>query len=378
MRRPTGVILTCIVLGCAALLLLFSAAGSFLAILLMGHLPATTAQPAPPPGMMNAIFVIIGLVYIVLAAWAIATIVGLAKMRNWARYSVIVIGAGFALMGVFGAIAMVAAQTMAHSVPMPPGQNPAVLHMVMLAGALFWLAIAAVGIWWIVYFALRTTREAFALAAGPQAIAIPGYIPPPSPYDPSSYAVASYIPAPDPNAPPVVAPVLMLDQAVAASAPPRRPLAITITAWLLIAGAVFILPFCFLPLPTFLFGVVMSGWPAHLTMLSLTVLSLLTGIGLLRLEKIALYAAYVFYAIGIFNTALYLLPSVRDRMIALQMDTMQKFSMGMPQPFPFDHHMMTLMMIPGLIFSTACWLVLVILLFINRAAFDRPTQDAAA
>ena len=170
---------------------------------------------------------------------------------------------------------------------MPPGQNPEVLRVAVVFIALFCLAIAAVGIWWIVYFSLRTTREAFALAAGPQAIPIPGYIPPPSPYDPSSYAVASYIPIPDPNAQPVAPPVLMLDEAVAiegvavANTPPRRPLAVTIIAWLYIVSGGVTLPCCFWPFPLFFLGVVMSGWTAHLTGAAFAILRLLAGIGLL-------------------------------------------------------------------------------------------------
>ncbi|HZL25549.1 MAG TPA: hypothetical protein VFC39_03365 [Acidobacteriaceae bacterium] len=377
MRRPVGVIITCILLGLAALLLLLNAFGAFVSILLRGHLPANGAGPTPPPAMMAVVFIVLGLFYLALAAWAIATLVGLVKMRNWARYSVIVIGVGLALMGVVGAIGMFAARTMMDSVPMPPGQNPAILRVVMVVAALFSLLIAAVGIWWIIYFALRTTREAFALAAGPQPVPIPGYIPPPSPYDPSSYAVASYIPAPDPNAPPpITAPVIMLDQAAAANTAPRRPVTITVIAWLLIVSGGVTLPCCLLPFPMFFFGVVMSGWAAHLTAVSFAVLMLLAGIGLLRLEKMALYLAYAMTALGLVNGASLLMPSVRDRMIAYQMDLMQKFSMGMPQPF--DNHMMALMMLPGLLLGVAYCLALLILLFLNRAAFDRPNQAAAA
>lgn len=376
MRRPVGVILSCIVLGLAALLLLLNAIGSFASILLVGHLPATTAGPAPPPGMMSGVFAVLGLFYLALAGWAIATIVGLAKMRNWARYSVIVIGVGVALIGVFGAIGMVAARAMIGSVPMPPGQNPEVLRVVVIFIALFCLAIAAVGIWWIVYFSLRTTREAFALAAGPRAIPTPGYIPPPSPYDPSSYAVASYIPIPDPNAQSAAPPVLILDEAVVvANTTPRRPLAITIIAWLLIVSGGVTLLFSFSPFPMFFFGVVMSGWAAHLTALSFAVLVLLTGIGLLRLEKIALYLAYAMTVVGLLNTASFLLPSVRARMIVYQTNLMAS-SMGMPQPF--DNHTMVLMMIPGMVLGIGCGLTLLILLYINRGAFDSPTQAAAA
>ncbi len=76
----------------------------------------------------------------------------------------------------------------------------------------------------------------------------------------------------------------MLDEAVAvANTPPRRPIAVTIIAWLLLVTGGVTLPCCFLPFPIFFFGLVMSGWTAHLTGAAFAVLVLLAGIGLLRL-----------------------------------------------------------------------------------------------
>jgi len=119
----------------------------------------------------------------------------------------------------------------------------------------------------------------------------------------------------------------------------------------------------------------MSGWAAHLAALSFAVLILLAGVGLLRLEKIALNVAYAMTLLGLLNTASFLLPSVRDRMVSYQMDLMQKYTMGMPQLF--DNHTMGLMMIPGMALGVAYCLTVLILLYRNRAAFDRPIQAAA-
>jgi len=165
---------------------------------------------------------------------------------------------------------------------------------------------------------------------------------------------------------------------VAASTPPRRPIAVTIIAWLLIVSGAVTLPCCFLRFPIFFFGIVMSGWTAHLTGAAFAVLVLLAGIGLLRLEKIGLYLAYAINALGILNAGLMLVPSVRDRMIAYQMDLMQRMSFGIAQSMPFDSHTTALMMLPGMFFGVAYCLTLLILLYINRTAFDRTTQAAAA
>ncbi len=61
-------------------------------------------------------------------------------------------------------------------------------------------------------------------------------------------------------------------------------------------------------------------------------------------------------------------------MIAIKMDLMQRMSLGMAQPVPFDHHMIALMMIPGMIFGVAYCAGIFILLFIHRHAFDPPLQ----
>lgn len=390
MRRPVGVILSCIVLGFAALMLLFSAAGSLVGFALIGHIamPIQPGQPAPDPAMMSSIMhvtmIVSGLFYTALAVWAIITLVGLARMRSWARYSIMIIGGGLALVGLLGTLGMLAVGFIAKPAALPPGVDLTHVHAIMLIGALFWLAIAGVGVWWLVYFATRSTRDAFGLASNLLAasasptLATP-YASVPSPYSASSYQVASYIPAsgpvepstPQQSAVPYAIPV-------ASDAIPGCPLAITIIGWLLIVGALFCLPFSLLPFPLFMLGTVISGWAAHLTMLSFAVVCGLAGIGLLRLEKTAYFAALAFYAFGILNTSLLALPSVRDRMFAYDQDLMQKMSMGLPMPQIFDNHTMGLMMLPGIVLGIGLCAVAIVFLVRSRAAFDREHLPQAA
>jgi hypothetical protein len=375
MRRPVGVILTCIVLGFIALALLMSAAGSLFVLAIAGHLPMPVqpGQPTPDPAMMASILhgtmIVMALVEAALAAWAIATLVGLARMKNWARYSVMVIGGGLALIGIVLAVGMVFAQAFMSKIAQQPGQDPTHIRIVMIIGGIFYLGVAAVGVWWLIYFALRSTREAFALASTPQTPPPIGYAPPPSPYAASTYQVAAYIPTSDPAAP-LLYPTPMPVQVI--PAPPTRPLAISIIAWLLIAAAVFCLPVAFLPFPLFLCGIFITGLAAHLTILCLAVIYVLVGIGLLRLEKIALYAAFTIQLFGLVNVGLLLLPSYRDRMIAYQQDLMQKMMIGIPMQPVFDNHTMGLMLIPGVFLGTVLGLAFLALLIHYRAAFERP------
>jgi hypothetical protein len=326
---------------------------------------------------MTGVFIGLGLLTLIPTAWATATVVGLARMKTWARYSIIVIGAcltGFGLLFVLGTIL---SQAIMSSSMMAAAQSPEALRFGMIINGVMALMMIGVGIWWVVYFAQRTTRDAFALAtATSQPVTVPGYIPPPSPYAASSYEVAAYIPEPDPNAPPVDSPVLVIDQAVA-QAPPGRPLTITVIAVLMLIGLVFTIPYVFTPYPMFMFGTVLTGWSAHLTMAGFAIASGIAGIGLLRLNKAALYVAYALYSIGLLNCATLLLPSVRAHMLVYQNELMQNMSSSTPQMVNYNNQVLSFIMIPAMIFTVILCIVLLVLLFINRSAFDRPTQAAA-
>jgi len=306
-------------------------------------------------------------------------VVGLARMKNWARYSIIIIGAGLVFFSILGLLGAILSQTLLATAQHNAGQDPAMLRLGMMLNGVTFLAMMGVGIWWIAYFAIRGTREAFALATATQVTAVPSYAPPPSPYAASSYEVAAYIPTPDPTEPPVPSPVLMLDQSVAALPPPSgRPLTITIIAIFMIMGLVFMIPYAFLPFPIIMFGVELTGWSGHLVMAGWALASGLAGVGLWQMKKIGLYIAYAVYGLGVLNCATFLLPSVRAHMLAYQQDLIQKMPMATPQMAAFQTQMFSAILIPTMVFSVAICLTLLILLFINRAAFDRTTQAAAA
>jgi hypothetical protein len=380
MRRPVGVVVSCVLLGFAAFTLLMVAVLFLCLSTMMGRVPIPTqsGHPTPDAGVMAGVMIGLGLITLIPLAWVTVTTVGLARMKTWARYSIIVIGvclAGFGLLFVLGTIL---SQALMASSPMAAAQNPAALRFGMIVNGVMALMMIGIGIWWVVYFSRSSTRDAFALASTPQAVAVPGYIPPPSPYAASSYDVASYIPEPDPHAPPITSPVLMLDQTVAeAATPPGRPITITVIAILMILGLVFTIPYAFTPFPMFIFGTVLSGWSAHLAMAGFALASGLAGIGLLQMKQPALYLAYAVYSVGLLNCATMLLPSVRAHMLIYQHDLMQKMATGTPQMVDFNTQMVSLIIIPAMIFSVILCIVLLILLFINRAAFDR-TDDRTA
>ena len=380
-RRPVGVILSAIVLGLAAAFLLLMGAVTLFSLMMMGHLPPTPTAPGVPPPSMIFVKVSIALVsccYLALAGWAIATLVGLVRMRPWARISIIVIGSGLAAMGLMFALVSAALPTMMSSMPMPPNGNPAMLRAVFLGMAVVSLLVATVGVTWIVYFALRSTREAF---VNPTA---------PAPVSPRVAATNqahsldfSYA---QPIEPEVIivddlAPLIVVPQATA----PKRPVSITVLAILLLIGTASTLPSFLLPLPIFFFGHVFSGWPAHVAMLVLAVWTALAGIGLLKLNKAAWFLAVAYGGVGILNTLTMVFPSGRLRMSEYLASLSHTMAMGAPLGAPpinlFDPPVYTLIFLPGLVLGCALILFGIILLWRARWAFEAkaaPAQDQAA
>ena len=291
-RRPAGVVLSAIVLGLAAALLLLLATVTLLGAVMMGHAPPpTTLNPGvatPPPAILIATVAAIACFYLALAVWAIATLIGLVRMRPWARISILIIGAGLGCLGLLFAFGCFAAPLLMQSMPMPPNSNPAMLHAVFIGMAVASLLVAALGITWLVYFALRRTREAF-IPPPPPSVPIPN-APAPLPHAHAlDYTVAQPLEATQPFDP--LPPVAYTQTWSQTAAPPpqptilKRPVSITILAILFLVGAAGSLSCLALPFPLFLCGFILSGWPAHIALLILVIFVATIGVGLLLLRK---------------------------------------------------------------------------------------------
>jgi hypothetical protein len=213
-RRPAGVTASAVVLGLAAAVLLVFAALMVVAAVAAGHMPiAATSHnntPPPSPAVMTAMMTAFACFYLTLAGWAVTTLVGLLKMKTWARISVMIIGGGLALIGLFSAVTTAAMPLLIKSKALPASNTPppdsAVMTSIFLCMAAAWLAAAGVGIWWLIYFLLRSTREAFTLANAPPAPQpTSSFFVEPTPPSPLDFTVAQPLP-PSPPAPPQEAP----------------------------------------------------------------------------------------------------------------------------------------------------------------------------
>ena len=334
MQRPTGVTLAAIALGIdAAFQAIMACLMTVVAVLTAkGALPSTPGQPTPSPGAMTAIFLVSILFFLALTAWGATTVVGLFRMRTWARYSILIIGGLTAGLGILSAAVTLLAATLAKNFIPPPAPDqpappPHLFLAVFIGIALFYLAIAAIGIWWLVYFNLRSTRTAF------QQPLIEGEL----------------------------------------FTPPARPVAITVIAALFFFGSFCCFLYTFTPLPAFMLGFIATGTPARLTYLLIALLEAAIGIGLLRLQNIARLATIALLAFGSINFLLLALPSYRHKavhyldQVSTQMGTSTTDA---------TRHFQLILVLGSLAFSIVIYAVVFWLLQRHRDAFY-PASAAA-
>jgi hypothetical protein len=98
-----------------------------------------------------------------LAAWGIATGVGILKLGRWAWVSTIVMSAVAIFAGFFGTLALAFVPAMLSDSELPAAS----VRLVALGATTALLASMAVAIWWLVLFTRDRVRMQFALYRGP-------------------------------------------------------------------------------------------------------------------------------------------------------------------------------------------------------------------
>ena len=254
MKRPIGITIS------AVIAIIGSAISVLLGVLMVVSSimtrntpmpPPSPDQPVPPiaPAMMAAF---IAIFYAGSGAWGTVSAIGLLRLRNWARICFAVFGGILCLSSGFGVLGSLAAmwflpQTLPTGDNVPPGL---ITGMFVAFGAIA-LLCAALGIWWIIYF----------------------------------------------NRPKVRVHFLGED---AASAPRQFPLSITIISWILVVGGPFgLLGLLMVAYPFLFLGFVVHGLAARLLYLLFVVVSVASGVGMLRrrVEAHALAVGYFVFAV---------------------------------------------------------------------------------
>ncbi|MFL6386056.1 MAG: hypothetical protein ACJ71U_01090 [Terriglobales bacterium] len=354
----------------SALLLVLAALMAF--AMIVATPPAN--DPRLPPMYFTVMRVVLPLFYAVPAVWGIITAVGLLQLKNWARISTIVISILLIVFGVFG---ILTSMVFFLKPPPTPGVDPKIFTIIGAATALCALAQIGIGIWWMVFFNRAAVKAQFlpqpfpypqaGQGADPYAISMPHSAtpPPPSLTTPPGAATPTDV-APLPTPP------------IAALNRPARPLSISIIAWFILAGCIF-LPFSIvLRAPTMLFTAILTGWRAVILLSLFGALHLYMGIALLKMKSSGRLVGMGYYIFGLLNTAIFYLAPGRSARITRLLDAEQSIfpwlrSAQTDSPFMGD---ITPVLVIGAIFGIAVCVVFLYFLAAAKPAFDKAAQQA--
>jgi hypothetical protein len=303
-HRSTGITLSAAVLFIGAAFDIFSCGLMFVGLAFLPN----ERRPVPAASLL----VFVAVFYLVAAAWAISSGVGLLKLKEWARISTLIIGALLAFFCLLSMVFMLI-------VPLP--SDAAVSSGIYFATRVFLGFIfgipAAIGIWWLFYFNRKDVKQKF------QASPLGG---------------------------------------ASTSTQPTRPLSISIIGWYLIVSAICTIWILFLPIPIFFFSIFLTGQPARLTFSGLGVLQVVMGANLLKLKNWARIAAICYFVFfGVNGVASALIPGNAVRFAAATSQIQRTF--GSP-PSPIHIPLWA-----GLFFSLPLAIVLPWFLVTRKRAF---------
>jgi len=268
-RRSGGITASAVIAIIGSVLCLLFGGFFILVAILVRTMPNLPASPGRPVSPVVAL-AIQSVLYLGFGVWGLVSAVYLLKLKNWARICFQVFAGLLCASSAMLAMMILALRLLLPQMA-PPQANVPPGTMAIVFGLFVFLALLqlALGIWWLVYFSRRHVKAQF---LGEETVPTPS----------------------------------------------RRPLSITIIAWLFIVGGAFTPFHFFLSYPAVFFGFALRGRPAQLTYLLFGAICLLAGIGLLRMKPAAHSLAVVYYVFGLLNlTSSFLLPGSFARMQAL-------------------------------------------------------------
>ena len=241
----------------------------FFVVLLLTVFLSPRRSPLPPEVKVG---LSIGLAtFGLLGAWGTVTAIGLFRLRNWARISILIFGILLAFTGLVAAPAI-------FFVP-PPATAPPNYAAIRGVVTGFYGALGLLGAFWLYYFSRRATREAFGgtVECG------------------------------------------------------GRPLSIAIIGWWLLIGGVLSVLMLPLRMPASVFLWIVTGWSAAAWYITFGIVNAYAGYGLLRLNPIARKIAIAVLCLGAANALVFFfLPGSDARFASL----MSRLRFGPTSPTP--------------------------------------------
>ena len=360
--RPIGLILAAILLGLITLSIFASGAFTLLAAVVMpqGTLAAnpSATSAASSPHILRMLLAAVAVVELLVAGWGIFTVVGIIRLRNWARYSILVIGGLLAFAGITSAAGLALLPSIMDQVnrtqPSQQAALPPHLMQGMLIGlGLFYTVVAGIGVWWLVYFNLRTVKSYF----------LPQYVQPANPFYSSAASLATpgglaeALPAP----PPVPS----------AGRFAHVPTSIKVIAIFFFFSAAVTCIFALLPFPGSIASFYVYGVPGHLLNLAYAAFMFLLGFGLLKLDHRARLGVYALVALAVVNVIPLFTAGGRGRFQAYNQHIQQQ--MQLTPTAPIVDPSRPVFVIVGLVFGLVFYGVILFLVERHRTLFEQST-----
>jgi hypothetical protein len=303
--RPMGLVLAAIVLT------LITIVGFLSAVLALFEVLYVRPQRVTHYPLLEAIEIVTWIVVLLISGFCAWIVVGLFRMQKWSRISILVLGGVIAFFSFFSTLLYcVLAFAPPTSFVRPPSASGVTPHMIrgmLLCMAGFSLLFMLVGVSWLVYFNLRRVRALFMTSAERTQIELPASAP-----------VAAV------SAPPEIR-----------SAHGPVEILVICLGYLYLFGAIWGIAELFVRFPLFLLGHIFRGSSAGIFGLTMAVIDVGLGVGLLRRMKAAWIAVLVFNALGLIYTLEMLSPRYQAGMSNYQLEIMRRTLSGLapvPQP----------------------------------------------
>lgn len=343
MKRPTGIVFAAIVLLLISLLqVLMAFLMALSGVILPMQTRAGVAQAAPMPAWMPIFMYVLSAFFVALAAWGITTTVGLFRLRPWARYSVLVIGGGLALIGLVSALGtgllILIPMPLPSTVDASQAQTTQALTKVVFAVVAFFYAIlCAIGVSWLIYFNRKKVREVFTPALTQiQALPSDQALNPASPASPLHFPGSS------------------------------RPFIISVLAVLDLVGAVICVLSAPLPIPGMFFGFLVEGWRKAVLYVLFAAISAAVGIGLWRLREWGRLLGLGMIAVGFVQCIFFLVRP--EQIVKYSADLSRQMAPMQPQ---MPEQFQTMLFRGSSLFSLLFCAAIAFVLIRYRAAFRR-------
>jgi hypothetical protein len=296
MKKPTGVIIAAVLLVLLAIIGTLSTIGFAVVSAIMPHPAVNGRQSQIVEGILIAFFALP-----TIFTWCVG--VGLFRGKNWARISGVVLGCIIALSAAFfglGTVTMI-------MVPQFRSQfGNARFGLIM--GVIFYLLLAAFGVWLGIYLSLRSVRQAFRsnIVYVPNTAAYSSSVT----FDPSA---TTRLPTPPPTPAYIAVPSHVTPETSQGIASPR--IVVLVFAMLSLIGSISLLGMAAAGMPLFYLGVNLQGHAAALALIVLAAINIVIAIGLFRRFPPAYYAALALQLLGMVSSLALLSPSFRARTI---------------------------------------------------------------